>query len=661
VLGSRSLYYLAAFRAQASPKLAEYDDPKSLMRDLLALDEPQQLRESARTVARELKREYEHVREEFERTEDKKREIQVLIDETERLTTSLAELIEIKTQAGIDLSLAKKVMDDAALKSADDKELRVRRKQAQERIEQAQLEWTLSRDKVWARIKTIDQRIIDQATRAETADQELSGFIDKADCRRKDALVLLRQKNDIEHAATEMNTMELELAPMIKESSRMLSLELDRKTRLGDRKAEQRSLHQHENDGKRLASICAELRTRAGFVDIVPCHGEGPYSECPALKEAKAAVDIIPSADNDLQYARDQWKIVKSKLQTLETNLTKTETVGVDLISINAKIETKRDDIETRQILAAKMSGLEQAQISLESANIDLCDLNAKKIDQALMAEAMAREIGQELIAAEKESLEIKATWSKTITKAKAELDAIPKPDRDSRMKAAQAATSSAEESASTAARALDSANNGIAAAESRVQSLQQEVDASSELSAKAKRIEDEVSAWNLLAIALQGVIDLSIEDAGPTISATANKLLADTYGPRFSISIVSQREQANGKLVECFDISVIDGETGLESSVLKKSGGESVWLDKALTDAVGIYHQEAADHNYECVFADESEDGLTADRKEQFYRMDRAALKSGGYQRKFFISHNPEAWSMADAVIDLADYMRID
>jgi exonuclease SbcC len=386
----------------------------------------------------------------------------------------------------------------------------------------------------------------------------------------------------------------------------MLSLELDRKTRLGDRKAEQRSLHQHENDGKRLASICAELRTRAGFVDIVPCHGEGPYSECPALKEAKAAVDIIPSADNDLQYARDQWKIVKSKLQ-------------------------------------------------------DLCDLNAKKIDQALMAEAMAREIGQELIAAEKESLEIKATWSKTITKAKAELDAIPKPDHDSRKNAAQASMSSAEESASTAARALDSANNGIAAAESRVQSLQQEVDASSELSAKAKRIEEEVSEWNLLAIALQGVIDLSIEDAGPAISATANKLLADTYGPRFSISIVSQREQANGKLVECFDISVIDGETGLESSVLKKSGGESVWLDKALTDAVGIYHQEAADHNYECVFADESEDGLTADRKEQFYRMDRAALKSGGYQRKFFISHNPEAWSMADAVIDLADYMRID
>jgi hypothetical protein len=32
---------------------------------------------------------------------------------------------------------------------------------------------------------------------------------------------------------------------------------------------------------------------------------------------------------------------------------------------------------------------------------------------------------------------------------------------------------------------------------------------------------------------------------------------------------------------------------------------------------------------------------------------MDRAALELGGYQRKFFISHNPEAWALADVVID--------
>lgn len=34
---------------------------------------------------------------------------------------------------------------------------------------------------------------------------------------------------------------------------------------------------------------------------------------------------------------------------------------------------------------------------------------------------------------------------------------------------------------------------------------------------------------------------------------------------------------------------------------------------------------------------------------------MDRAALALGGYQRKFFISHNPEAWALADVVLEMA------
>ena len=103
------------------------------------------------------------------------------------------------------------------------------------------------------------------------------------------------------------------------------------------------------------------------------------------------------------------------------------------------------------------------------------------------------------------------------------------------------------------------------------------------------------------------------------------------------------------------FDISVLDAETGLESSVLHKSGGEQVWVDKALTDAVALYHQESAGQHYECLFADEAEDGLTQERKQQFYRMDRAALALGGYHRKFFFSHNPEAWALADVVMEMA------
>ncbi len=52
LLGPQSLYYLAAFRHQGIAPLAGHSDPKSLMRDLLALEEPERLSAQAKAVAR---------------------------------------------------------------------------------------------------------------------------------------------------------------------------------------------------------------------------------------------------------------------------------------------------------------------------------------------------------------------------------------------------------------------------------------------------------------------------------------------------------------------------------------------------------------------------------------------------------------------------------
>ena len=190
--------------------------------------------------------------------------------------------------------------------------------------------------------------------------------------------------------------------------------------------------------------------------------------------------------------------------------------------------------------------------------------------------------------------------------------------------------------------------------------SLQRDIDDGASITERTKRIQEEIALWKLLSEGLRGVVNLSIEDAGPGIAEIANRLLQEAYGPRFTVHIVTQRQnRTNDVLKEVFDISVIDSETGLESSIVHKSGGETVWLDKALTDAVGLYHQDVAGMHFETLMSDEAEDGLTAERKQQFYRMDRVALEMGGYRRKFFVSHNPDAWAMADAVIDLAEYRK--
>ncbi|WP_201067658.1 MULTISPECIES: hypothetical protein [Thiorhodovibrio] len=56
----------------------------------------------------------------------------------------------------------------------------------------------------------------------------------------------------------------------------------------------------------------------------------------------------------------------------------------------------------------------------------------------------------------------------------------------------------------------------------------------------------------------------------------------------------------------------------------------------------------------------------LLASRRRDYYRrredreawasgFSRAALELGSYHRKFFISHNPEAWALADVVLEMA------
>ena len=217
---------------------------------------------------------------------------------------------------------------------------------------------------------------------------------------------------------------------------------------------------------------------------------------------------------------------------------------------------------------------------------------------------------------------------------------------------------SDADEALQRATETLDLHTAKLANLRAELDSLNHSLENSTGFRDKEKRIAQEIANYDLLARGLHGVVDLSIEDAGPGIAEIANRLLREAYGPRFTVRIITQRTVNEGKdneyQKEVFDISVIDAETEIETSIVHKSGGETVWLDKALTDAVGLYHQDAAGMRFGTLFSDEAEDGLTQERKNQFYRMDRAALDMGGYERKFFVSHNPDAWSMADAVIDM-------
>ncbi len=173
---------------------------------------------------------------------------------------------------------------------------------------------------------------------------------------------------------------------------------------------------------------------------------------------------------------------------------------------------------------------------------------------------------------------------------------------------------------------------------------------------AQVKTLADEIAEWTILEKGLgnNGVIALTISDAGPAISATANELL-NAYGGRFTVRIDTQDIKKDKKsLKETLDIMVFDSKTNKEASIKKKSGGQKAWILDAIAKAIGIYNKMANGIRCDTLYTDEVDGALDFKKKTEFFAMKRVALKMGGYKKEFCISHTKELCDMADAVIKL-------
>ena len=102
-------------------------------------------------------------------------------------------------------------------------------------------------------------------------------------------------------------------------------------------------------------------------------------------------------------------------------------------------------------------------------------------------------------------------------------------------------------------------------------------------LDTRMRRIEDQAGVWTLFAKCMSndGLIALSIDDSGPTLSSLATELLLACYGARFTVSLKTLVETTKGETREGFDIVVHDAESGEAKSVTQMSAGERVWINE--------------------------------------------------------------------------------
>ncbi|MHB9293737.1 hypothetical protein Holit_02867 [Hollandina sp. SP2] len=166
---------------------------------------------------------------------------------------------------------------------------------------------------------------------------------------------------------------------------------------------------------------------------------------------------------------------------------------------------------------------------------------------------------------------------------------------------------------------------------------------------------------WELIARAFgkDGIQALELDALAPGISETANRILESAYGDRFKITIETTRIGGAGKKtkqIEDFVIKVIDSEDGEAVNLDDKSGGEAVWIKRAIYDAFAVIRKRNTNFSFLTCFQDEADGALDSAAKTAYCQMLEAAHAESNLRHTVIITHSNEVKAMIDQKIEMEE-----
>jgi exonuclease SbcC len=166
---------------------------------------------------------------------------------------------------------------------------------------------------------------------------------------------------------------------------------------------------------------------------------------------------------------------------------------------------------------------------------------------------------------------------------------------------------------------------------------------------------------WQYLerACGPDGIQALELDAMGPGIAEVANRLLSAAYGSRFAVEFRTTRIGGAGskrRQIEDFAIAVLDSEHGSEQLLETLSGGEAVWIKRAIYDAFGIIRDRSTGQRFLTCFQDEADGALDPEARLAYFRMLEAAHLEAGRRHTLVITHSQEAQEMIAQRIMMED-----
>jgi len=199
---------------------------------------------------------------------------------------------------------------------------------------------------------------------------------------------------------------------------------------------------------------------------------------------------------------------------------------------------------------------------------------------------------------------------------------------------------------------ALKGLEASISALEKQIDELGKKTGELLQLKVAVEGKQTDAAEWRYLerACGPDGIQALELDAMGPGIAAIANKLLQAAYGSRFQVEFRTTRMGGQGskrKQIEDFQIWILDSEDGSEQLMETLSGGESVWVKRAIYDAFGIVRDQNTGQRFLTAFQDEADGALDVEARLAYFRMLEAAHRESGRHHTIIITHSQEAQEM--------------
>ena len=384
--------------------------------------------------------------------------------------------------------------------------------------------------------------------------------------------------------------------------------------------------------------IVGNLSEQTSVMSQVPCVTLAIHETCPLLSQARDAAAKVAISTVTLKQMQEQLADGRVEHAELVRPMRELEALNQRLTALDVKLKKANADSLEVHKLVAKAPLIENASATVQRVTNEMLALSEVEREARDQSQRNSAECGEKRGRLTQELVGLSAS------------------DKTQLILDVDKAINQAKKDRTVLEGALEEKIREEVGEQISIQSLEQDILEASATEAKVSELSAEIAEWVLLSKAFgnDGIIALSIDDTGPSITKIVNDLLLECYGPRFTVEFRTQRELASGSTRETFAVMVHDSDSGEWSEVSKLSFGQRVWINEALARGVALYRSSLSGTRSDVIFSDEADGALDLDHKRLFIQMKRAVLMQGGYEQEFFVSHSQEVWNYADAQIDV-------